>query len=221
MNNIIVLFVEILIVFTLLILTHKFAGEDGVTAWVCVASVVANLVTAKTADIFGLSTAIGSVLFASTFLATDILTECYSAEKARKAVLMGAGATVVFIICSQIALLYIPSSIDYADGAMRVLFGLNLRISISSVVMYLVANLADVWLFDKMKKKGGKLWVRNNVATITCNCLENLFFVFFAFVGIYPMTDIMIIALSTSIIEALIGVCDTPFIYLARRIGER
>lgn len=220
MTNEIILIMEIVIIFSLLLAAKKLFGKTGVMAWVCIASVLANLITAKNAEIFSLSTAIGSVMFASTFLATDILTECYSAKDARKAVFMGLCSTLVFVISSQIALLYKPSGIDYADGSMQTLFGLNLRISISSMVMYVIANLADVYLFEKIRKKtdGRMLWLRNNVATIVCNCMENFFFIALAFGGIYDLSTIITIALSTSVIETIVGICDTPFIYAARKI---
>jgi uncharacterized PurR-regulated membrane protein YhhQ (DUF165 family) len=56
------------------------------------------------------------------------------------------------------------------------------------------------------------------VATILCNCLENFGFIGLAFAGIYDFGTIITIAVSTSIIEAIVAVCDTPFLYAARRI---
>ena len=55
-----------------------------------------------------------------------------------------------------------------------------------------------IYLFEKIKEKtkGKMLWLRNNVATIVCNVIENFFFVTFAFIGIFSMQDILIIALS-------------------------
>ena len=184
------------------------------------ATILANVITAKNADIFGLSTAIGTVMFASTFLATDILTEYHSVQDAKKTVYIGLFADVLLIVSTQIALLYKPSAFDYADGAMQTLFALNLRISLASMVMYFVSNFADVFLFEKLKEKSGgkRLWLRNNVSTILCNCLENFGFIALAFAGIYDARTILTIALSTSIIEAIVAVCDTPFIYLAGKI---
>lgn len=220
MPNEVILFIEVIVVFGALLLAKKFFGKIGVMAWVCIASVLANLITAKNAAIFGLPCAIGSVMFASTFLATDILTECYGAKEAKKAVLMGLGSTILFILSTQIALLYVPSAIDYAEDSMRTLFSLNLQISISSAVMYFIANIADIYIFEAIRKKtkGKYLWLRNNVATILCNCLENFFFVGFAFMGVFSFADIMLTALSVSLIEAIVGLCDTPFLYLARKI---
>lgn len=220
--NEIILVVEICAVFGMLLLCKKLFGKIGMMIWIIMATILANVITAKNAEIFGLSTAIGTVMFASTFLATDILAECYSETDAKRAVLMGLFSNVVLIISTQIALLYHPSSFDYAHGAMQTLFSLNLRISIASAVMYFIANMADIYIFTKIRKatKGKALWLRNNVATILCNCLENFGFIGLAFAGIYDFNTILTIAFSTSVIEFIVAVLDTPFLYVARRIKD-
>ena len=209
MNNCLV-FGEVLVVFSLLVVCKYFFGKEGVIAWVAVATVLANIITAKNADIFGLQTAIGTVMFASTFLATDILSECYTKEDAKKAVKIGLAADLLLIVSTQIALAYVPSAFDYADGAMQTLFSLNLRISLASAAMYFIANMADVWLFNRIKDRmeGRALWLRNNVSTVLCNGLENFGFIGLAFAGLYDFKTILIIAAST-----------TPFLYIARHIG--
>lgn len=218
--NTVILFCEVIVIFGALLLAYKLFGKVGAIAWVGMATILANIITAKNADIMGLSTAIGTVMFASTFLATDILTEYHGKRDARMAVYAGLFSDILLIVSTQIALLYRPSAIDYADESMRTLFSLNLRISLASMVMYFIANMADVALFSKMKEHGGKLWLRNNVATILCNCLENFGFIGLAFAGIYDLQTILIIALSTSAVEAIVALCDTPFLYLAGVINR-
>lgn len=219
MNELIIIG-EVVVIFSILLLCKKLFGKSGMIAWVAIATVLANIITAKNVNIMGLSTAIGTVMFASTFLATDILTEFYSVDDAKKAVRIGLFSNIILIVSTQIALLYKPSDFDYANGAMQTLFSLNLRISIASALMYYIANMADIFVFSKIKARtaGKKLWLRNNVATILCNCLENFGFIGLAFAGIYDFATIMTIAISTSIIEALVAVCDTPFLYAARRM---
>ena len=219
MNELIIV-VEIIVVFSILLLCKKLFGKTGLMVWVSLATVLANIITAKNVNIFGLSTAIGTVMFASTFLATDILTEFYSAKDAKKAINVGLFSNVILIVSTQIALLYTPSEFDYANDAMKTLFSLNLRISIASAAMYYIANMADILVFSKIKVRtsGKYLWLRNNVATILCNCLENFGFIGLAFAGIYDVGTIMTIAISTSVVEAIVAVCDTPLLYLAKRI---
>lgn len=223
--NELIIGIEIIVLFSILLLCKKLFGKIGVIVWVSLATVLANIITAKNANIFGLSTAIGTVMFASTFLATDILSECYSKNDAKKAINIGLFSNVILIVSTQIALLYKPSEFDYAHEAMSTLFSLNLRISIASAAMYYIANMADIYVFSKIKQKtdGKMLWLRNNVSTILCNCLENFGFIGLAFAGVYDVQTILTIAVSTSIVEAIVAVCDTPFLYLARRIkdGER
>lgn len=222
MNNVLI-FIEVIVIFSLLVLGHKFLGKDAVIAWVPIATILANVITAKNATVFGLSTAIGTVMFASTFLATDILSECYDRKDAKKAVIIGLCADAILIISTQIALHYIPSEFDYAHDAMQTLFSLNLRISIASAIMYFISNMTDVYIFNKLKDKmnGKKMWFRNNVATILCNCLENFGFIALAFWGIYDGITILTIAVSTSVVEMVVALLDTPFLYIAKNICSK
>lgn len=217
--NVVLLFIEIICTFGSVVLANRLFGKYGLLAWVPVASILANIMTAKSVDMFGLSSTMGTVLFASTFLATDILTENYGFKFARKAVFMGMFGTLFYITSSQIAIRYIPSAFDYAHDSMVTIFSLSLRISISSIIMYFIANMADVYLYDKLRSRmdAKYMWLRNNVSTILCNCLENFFFMLMAFLGVFDFTTVIIMALSTSVIEIIAGICDTPFLYLATK----
>ena len=79
----------------------------------------------------------------------------------------------------------------------------------------------DVYLFDRLKSvcNNKHLWLRNNVSTILCNCGENFMFICMAYIGIYSMTDIISMATSTCIIEAIIALIDTPFLYISKKIS--
>ena len=79
--------------------------------------------------------------------------------------------------------------------------------------------MADVFLFEKLKKKiPNKMWVRNNIATIVSNCLENYFFTVLAFAGIYDLKTIFSIATTTTILEIIIAISDTPFLYISKKL---
>lgn len=60
----------------------------------------------------------------------------------------------------------------------------------------------------------------NNVSTMLCNCGENFMFIGMAYIGIYSMTDIISIATSICIIEAIIALIDTPFLYISKKISR-
>lgn len=214
------LIIEIIVAFGLLLLAKKFFGKGGVMAWIAIATIFANIFEAKNIDLFGLNLAAGHVMFGSVFLATDILSECYGKKTAKKGVWIGLAADIALIACTQICRLYIPSAADGADPAIQRLFTMSLRITAASAVMFFISNWCDVLLFAKLKEltKGKYLWLRNNVATIVCNCLENFLFYFLAFYPTFSAAQIMSMGAATCLLECIIGVCDTPFLYLARKM---
>ena len=215
--NIALGFVNIVVTFSLVVLIEKLFKKEGLYVWVSIATILANLTVCKMIDVFNFTTSLGNVIFASTFLATDIISEKYSAKEARKAVYLSMLAGITFIIITQLTLLFTPSSEDVVQGAMKTLFAINLRTSIASMGMFFIANMLDIYIYNKLKEKlPKKLWLRNNVATITCNCIENYFFNTLAFIGIFSLPVIISIATTTTIIEIVIAVCDTPFLYLSK-----
>jgi uncharacterized integral membrane protein (TIGR00697 family) len=217
--NILLGFINILVIFTLVVLIDKLFKKDGLIVWVSIATIIANLTVCKMIDILSFTTSLGNVAFASTFLATDIISEKYGKDIAKKAVYLSIFAQIAFLITTQLSLVFIPSSEDIVQESMKTLFSVNIRTSLASMVMFFIANMLDIYIYNKLKEKyPKKLWFRNNAATIMCNCVENYFFNFFAFVGIFSLGTIFSIATTTTIFEIIIALCDTPFLYISKRL---
>ena len=158
-------------------------------------------------------------MFASNFLATDIMSEKYGFKESRKAIILAVVSQITFMISTTFAIWYIPSSVDLTSDSMKTLFSINLRVSIASLSMFFASNMLDIFLFEKIKQKfPEKLWLRNNVSTIVSNCLENYLFSIFAFIGIYGFTTILIMASCASVLEMIIAICDTPFLYISKKL---
>lgn len=217
--NIVLGIISIIATFSIVVCMEKMFKKEGLYVWISIATITANILVCKSIDILGLTASLGNVMFASIFLATDILSEKYDVKDSRKAVMLAIASQIIFILATTLAVSYIPSETDLSNESMKTLFSINARVSISSIVMFGASNMLDIYLFEKIKKKFPKqLWLRNNISTIISNCLENYFFVFFAFVGIYDYSTILSIATTTSILEIIIAICDTPFMYIAKKL---
>lgn len=217
--NIVLGIISIIATFSIVVCMEKMFKKEGLYVWISIATIMANILVCKSIDILGLTASLGNVMFASIFLATDILSEKYEVKDSRKAVMLAIASQIIFILATTLAVSYIPGETDLSNESMKTLFSINARVSISSIVMFGASNMLDIYLFEKLKKKFPKqLWLRNNVSTIISNCLENYFFVFFAFVGIYDYSTILSIATTTSILEIIIAICDTPFMYIAKKL---
>ena len=222
MNNIL-LIISIIGVFSIMLIIKKFLGKEGIIGWMGIASILANLLLIKSIDVLGISATLGNVLFASNFLATDILTENYGYKEAKKGVRFGIIAVVVFMIVTQVALLYVPNSEDVAQSSFELLFSFVPRISLASISMFALSNKIDIRLYEWLRKKsnGKKMWLRNNICTIICNGGENFLFYLMAFLGVMDIGTILSIALSATIIEILIALCDTPFLYISKKVKDK
>lgn len=218
--NHVILAIEIVCAFGMLTAAKRLFGKAGIIAWIALATVFANIFEAKNMMLFGLNLAAGHVMFGSVFLATDILNECYGKDAAKKGVIVGLFADIALIIFGTICRFYMPSALDSANESIERLFTMSLRITSASAVMFFISNWADVLIFSKIKEltNGKHLWLRNNVATIICNCLENFLFYILAFYPSFSMAQIASMGLATCLLECVIGVADTPFLYLARKL---
>lgn len=208
---------------------YRFFGKNGLLAFNVLATLLANIEVLLLVKAFGVEMTLGNVMFASTFLITDIMSENHSRKDANRAVVISTFCSLVFIAISQMWLLYTPGENDWASGAFHTIFSSTPRIVCASLLVYLISQLTDVWLYHKWwewcrkrfgdEKKG--LWIRNNGSTMVSQLLNTLLYTFFAFYGTYDIKTLMSIFISSYIIYIITSLLDTPFVYWCRNIHEK
>lgn len=218
--NELLMIIGIIVVFSLLLITKRIFGKEGLIAWIGVATILAEIGVTKSVNILGLSATLGNIMFASNFLATDMLVECYTEKDAKRGLKIGIWFLLIFLLITQGMIWFVPNNLDFANDSLKTIFGIVPRISFASITMLIIANYVDIRLYSYLKKKMNDkhLWLRNNLCTILCNGLENFFFTGIAFLGIYSINDIIVISLATTLIETIIALCDTPFLYISRKV---
>ncbi|HKL57008.1 MAG TPA: queuosine precursor transporter [Sphaerochaeta sp.] len=217
-------FLLLVLDFAAIMLAYRFWGKLGLYIWIPISIILANIQVTKNVSIFGIEATLGNIVYATSFLVTDILSEIYGKKESSKAVKFGFFALLSMTVLMQVALLFEPSSSDIAHPALETIFGLMPRIAIASLVAYLLSNTHDIWAFAfwKEKKPGrGYLWLRNNLSTFASQLIDTLVFTFIAFWGVYPSSVLIQILISTFVLKWVVAVFDTPFIYLARHWYER
>lgn len=229
MTNELLLIGSVIFIFSCVLLAYLFFGKTGLYCLSAIVTVLANIEVLILVNAFGAEQTLGNVLFASTFLITDILSEYESKKAANKAVWIGVFASLFFLLLSQSWLLYAPSESDTVSNAFNTVFSSTPRVLISSLAVYAVSQVFDVWLYHKWwafteKRCGNKksfLWLRNNGSTLISQILNTLLFTLLAFYGTYDMQTLLSIFLSSYIIFVFTSLLDTPVIYLARRVKNR
>ncbi|RKJ78418.1 VUT family protein [Butyricicoccus sp. 1XD8-22] len=229
MTNELILLISLAGIFGCVLLTLRVFGRTGLYVFSTIATILANIEVMILVDAFGMEMTLGNILFASTFLVTDILSELYGKKSAQKAVNLGIAGSVFFLLVSQSWLLYLPSASDWAMPSMRALFTNTPRLLLASLLVYALAQTFDVWLYHSWwafttRRFGDSerfLWVRNNGSTLVSQLLNTLLYSIFAFVGVYPLDTLISIVLSSYIIFVFTSLADTPVIYAARLLKRR
>ena len=177
---------------------------------------VANIIAVKLVSIGGWVVPAGVIAYPLTFLFTDVIAELYGRKIASRVVWVGFGASVLMVILVFGGKLLPPAPSWEDQPAYESILGMVDRITLASMIAYLVSQHHDVFAFHfwRQKTKGRFLWLRNNASTMVSQALDTGLFITIAFWGVYS-TEILLNMLRTQyIIKLVIAACDTPFCYM-------
>lgn len=205
---------------SLVLVVFRFFGRIGLYGLIVFNLIICNIQVLKTIELFGVSTTLGNILYASIFLSTDLLNEFYGKKEAQRGVLLGFICLGLATMYMQIALLFTPGPDDFAQPHLAAIFDFMPRVALGSMLAYLLSQWHDVWAFHAIRARTGErfLWLRNNASTLVSQLLDSLVFCTIAFWGVFPLGVWLEIVATTYIIKALTAGLDTPFIYLAKRL---
>jgi uncharacterized integral membrane protein (TIGR00697 family) len=214
--------------FLLIIFAYKLFGKWGLIMWIPVSVIVANIQVVQTVELFGLAATLGNIVFATSFLVTDILSENYGKQEAKKAVWIGFFSLISMTILMNLALYFKPLEGDefslITHEATTTIFKLMPRIAVASLIAYLLSQRHDVWAFHLWKKrfhKENQLWLRNNLSTMVSQLIDSSVFVLIAFYGVFETTVLFEIFITTYFLKWIVAAADTPFVYWGRRIYKK
>lgn len=208
-----------LVTFILMVAMYRMFGKQGLLAWVAIGTIIANIQVIKTVEIFGISATLGNVMFASIYLATDILNDIYGRKVAKRAVWLGFSSTLVMIIIMQMSLHFIPAPEDTAQNAFHAIFDVVPRIALGSIVAYIIGQHVDVFIFSLIKKlfSSDKTFIiRAYGSTIISSIIDTALFVSIAFIGSLPGMAVFEIFITTYVLKLVSTIFNVPFGYIAK-----
>ena len=211
----------------LAILLYRFFGKYGLYTAVVLGIILGNLQGGKVSELelFGYSftVSMGAILYSGIYFATDVLNEKFGRDEANRAVLLGFVANVAVMITLLISIQFKPSDITGSalevHNAITTLAGYSPIFVIGSLTAYLISQTFDVWLFHKIRSYTGesKLWLRNNLSTMTSQLLDTLIYQFTWVMAGMDLKTAFLIAVTKYIFKVIIAGVDTIFIYWVRK----
>jgi len=181
---------QIIFCYLSILFALKFFGKVGIYVYVSIAIILANIQVLKVVEFpfFPEPMALGTILFISIFLCTDILNEYYDKKSATKCIYMGISAYLFSTILMFLTISFNPidPSIHQNWGwsyemhqSITTIFLPQFPIIAASICAFFLSQKLDIFIFSYLKNKdSSKLWLRNNVSTIFLNLLITLYSVF-------------------------------------------
>ncbi len=216
-----------------MLLMLRLFGATGLYVYNIVAMLSANIQVLKGVN-FGFSSepiALGTIVFSTTYLCSDILTEHYGKGVATKGVWFCFVAQLLMGIFMIIAIGYPP--LDLATGsapgteymlqteqAIALLFTPSLRILFASLLSFVITQLISIRIFQFLRKitKQKLLWLRSLTSTIFSATLDTSLFSFLAWKLLSPNPASMSVLFYTYILWGLVTyvlvvILSAPILY--------
>ena len=210
--------------FSFILLAYKFWGKMGLYLWVAISTILANIQVLKSIELFGMSLTLGNILYASSFLVTDILSENYGLKESKKAINIGFFALITMTILMNLSIYFVPSPQDFGHESIKTIFNFMPRLVCASLTAYFISQTHDVYAFEfwrKLLPADKYFWVRNNFSTLFSQFIDTAIFTFIAFWDVFEVDYLITLIFTTYIIKVIIAIADTPFLYIAKRMYKK
>jgi len=211
----------------------KYFGKVGIYVYVSVAIILANIQVLKVVEFpfFPEPMALGTILFISIFLCTDILNEYFDKQSATKCIYLGITTYLFSTILMFITISFNPIDKNtfpewswsfQMHESIQNIFLPQFPIIVASISAFFISQKIDIFIYSYLKNKNSShLWFRNNISTIFSQFVDNLIFSLLAFNLLssnpVPILDLIIsYGVGIYILRIFLGLFDTIFIYLAK-----
>lgn len=178
----------------------------------------------------------GVIIWPIVFVTTDLINEYFGKPGVKRisyltAMLIAYSFVVIFLTIElPPAQWWLDANSKDAEGnsfninfAFSKIFGQGLRIIVGSLTAFLLGQLVDVFVFQRLRKLTGSkmLWLRATGSTLVSQFVDSFVVLFIAFYGVFSNTQIIAIGITNYIYKFVIAIALTPLIYLGHSLIDK
>ena len=177
--------------------------------------IASNIIAVKLVNVFGLVLPAAILIFPTSYILGEVLTEVYGYRQARWVIWLGFFCNLIVVVAIWFGQILPAASFWDGQAAYERILGYTPRLLGASFLAYLVGEFANSFVLAKMKiaTNGRWLWVRTIGSTLVGQGLDSLVFMTLSFIGTIPLHvlsgAIVVQWLSKSAYEAIV----TPLTY--------
>jgi uncharacterized integral membrane protein (TIGR00697 family) len=178
----------------------------------------------------------GAVIWPVVFISTDLINEYFGKPGVKRVSFLTAGLIAYAFLVIFMTIELPPAqwwleanSQDAAgnffdmDFAFNKILGQGQRIIIGSLSAFLLGQLVDVFVFQKLRKITGNkmLWLRSTGSTLVSQFIDSFVVLYIAFYGTFSNSQIIAIGITNYIYKFSVAILLTPLIYGGHYLIDR
>ena len=221
MINIILIFIEMIICYVLLLLLFKKFKTDGIYVYGIIATFISCIMSLKQIELMGVNVPIGFAVTTSLIIAGNMITQKRGPEELKT--YLSLVLVTALISCSFLNLSGIIDSSEYnklSNISYDNIFKYNLRIYLGLTISIIISIYLSSKLYYLLKRLQNKIILSNIFSIIIVELLENILFVFIAYLFEYEPIDLILCLVIRYMIKTVIGLIGTITIYIANKYKQ-
>lgn len=178
----------------------------------------------------------GAVIWPVVFITSDLINEYFGKPGVKRISYLAA----VFIAYSFLIIflaMNLPPAQWWLDAnnkdsagnffdmnfAFNKILGQGQRIIVASLAAFLLGQLVDVFVFQKLRKITGSkmLWLRATGSTLVSQFIDSFVVLYLAFTGIFSNEQIMAIGITNYLYKFVVAILLTPLIYAGHYVIDQ
>ena len=194
-----------------------------ITAFFCMAFTIANLITVKIINIgfLGMETPAGVLIYPLVYILTNVIADVYGERTARRTIILGLCVDVLFVFMTSL-ILFLPSPASYTgDSSLAFVFTQTPRILVASYISYLIGNFVNARITTIVNSGNNYSAVKNLGVIAFSELIDNFVFIGLAFIGVFPVAEILIMIFSHWILSLIWSAIAQPFTNMTVRWAEK
>ena len=169
-----------------------------ITAFFCMAFTIANLITVKVINIgfLGMETPAGVLIYPLVYILTNVVADVYGEKVAQRTILLGLATDILFVFMTTLILVLPSPAYFTGDSSLAFVFTQTPRILVASYISYLIGNFVNAKITAKVNAGKEYSSTKNLGILAFSELVDNFIFIGLAFIGVYAVTDILIMIIS-------------------------
>ncbi len=174
----------------------------------------------------GFNLTAGAVIWPVVFITTDLINEYFGKPGVKRISYLTALLILYSFVVIFMAMRLPPASwweqladdqgnVYNMDLAFNKILGQGQRIIVGSLAAFLLGQLVDVFVFQRLRRVTGNrwLWLRATGSTLVSQLVDSFVVLFVAFYGVFSNDNIIAIGITNYMYKFAVAILLTPLIY--------